>query len=72
MSRKRKMTPAEKASARWDDGEDDAAASVEAPKKSSDGKEPLLGTNFVISLALIGVVSVASIVIATMQGNMPV
>lgn len=67
MSRKRKMTPSEKASARWDD-DLDAHVGDEAPVEDD---KPANGDHFVISLALIGIVAIAAIVFTTMQGGVP-
>ena len=82
MGRKRKATPAEKASARWNaapaaagDGKR-AKAPTEASQQEAPGgkrppEEPVNGDHFVISLALIGVVAIAAIVYITMQGGVP-
>lgn len=65
MGRKRKMTPSQKASARWDD------AAMSASDEHPAGEEPANGDHFIISLALIGVVAIAAIVFTTMQGGVP-
>lgn len=70
MGRKRKMTPSEKASARWDD-EPDVLEGRQASDDAPVGEEPANGDHFVISLALIGVVAVVAIVFTTMQGGVP-
>ena len=70
MSHKKKMTPAQKAAARWDADEGTLADS--ANEMTPAGKEePANGDHFVISLVLIGIVSVAAIVFTTMQGGVP-
>ncbi len=66
MSRKRKMTPSEKASARWDDD-----AAMHASDEPSAEEKPANGDHFIISLALIGIVAIAAIVFTTMQGGVP-
>lgn len=66
MSRKRKMTPSQKASARWDDD-----VAMHAADEPSVDEKPANGDHFVVSLALIGVVAIAAIVFTTMQGGVP-
>lgn len=71
MSRNKKMTPAQKAAARWNADENDTASNGKGHTAPAGEDESANGDHFIISLVLIGVVSIVAIVFTTIQGGVP-